>query len=1187
MRMCGMKLNLLACLVLILAGTASATKIHLKNPWPGVTILGPVRVISSVIAGPPGALMTDDGDGWYSITIADNLAPNATFIFVMYPPAAYDATQPDYAAQQDFRMSGISKTGPEFVIGTIRAIAPDVWIIPQGGTKTPIVTEIPQAKKVAILFNPWPDNAPTAKIGNATTFTNMYMSTDPTRCGWYGAYFNAAPFTFSVKSLFGTDTYGVGGMNDSKPIDLTSYFATSDTVFLVPDPIPGGAPKILTSIPAGVVGTCSFPLAVTVRDFSIQHPDFEKPDMGSDVATLGLVNNALGPDGKPVRSAKAYNRMSDFVHWFTDDSTAAAPLTNYTTCSDLTMSKSNGGQWGYDSYKTSDSHSYFPIDDFNRFNETAASEYIDPADGIAYDDPVAGRKHNFAFCMEMHATFKYKTGQVFNFVGDDDVWAFIDKKLVMDLGGPHPPLAGNVQLDKLGLTAGAEYPFDFFFCERHTTGSDLTIQTSIFFEQQQSVFVKTTDLANGGKQYDVYERTSGSHSCQATTADQVVLAKSEFKLSGPSVNPAEVLSPGVTKYGGITVNTQQTQVKVDTSIVTGLRPGDYLITYTTTSGKGGTLPFHVSGNFAIEFSGKQVVNPILGTLVPVTVQATLGGVADKRAEPFLLSPPAGLSLFSDSSLTKPIAAGTVLTTDAATGTFKFYATSNTAGTYRLDLKGGPGNTVQMDNYNLSFHVQPKVLPPEATPGTSTFIVPIGVTLIPKTAGSTIFYTTDGTPPANTATGTTKQYAGAIPLSASTEIKAIAVLAGSIDSDILTVDYTYSKPVAIKKAWYLDLNGDGMIETVIIDFFDPLVITPDKLAFKLTDAAGKSLDRTAQKAEINFAAGSKSRVVVTLAAPFDKGVTSLTNSASSGQAFKQDNVPILDGNFPVEDSVPPVISKALVTEPDSGQPFKRVLISISEGVALGLDSASLILFKRDGVELAPGDVKVRKVEKTGDRDYAIYIDSTSDLFPIVGDSVSLNINGEVKDLAGVTPTRKNFIYLDGKIPTPKPLDLYVTFPNSKKDKPSDGLEPQGDAVFIPVDIRGNTLSGDALDGKCTGVCFPGSNENFVGPVFHIVTPGPITYEFKIFNNHGQFVTKGKGAITEKDLAQLPKTNDASGVKYLVRVVWTGRTQAGEKAATGAYILQTDMVSAKDPKTGAGPARDTKRVTFGLLRSFRGS
>ena len=46
-----------------------------------------------------------------------------------------------------------------------------------------------------------------------------------------------------------------------------------------------------------------------------------------------------------------------------------------------------------------------------------------------------------------------------------------------------------------------------------------------------------------------------------------------------------------------------------------------------------------------------------------------------------------------------------------------------------------------------------------------------------TAGSTIFYTTDGTTPATSATGTTKQYTGAISVATSQTIKAIATASG--------------------------------------------------------------------------------------------------------------------------------------------------------------------------------------------------------------------------------------------------------------------------------------------------------------------------------------------------------------------------------------------------------------------------
>lgn len=91
--------------------------------------------------------------------------------------------------------------------------------------------------------------------------------------------------------------------------------------------------------------------------------------------------------------------------------------------------------------------------------------------------------HNYHFTYQIAATFGYTpgAGQTFSFGGDDDVWVYFDKTLGIDLGGIHGYASDTVNLDTLfgpGKAAG-NYSFDFFFAERHTTGSDLTISTSL------------------------------------------------------------------------------------------------------------------------------------------------------------------------------------------------------------------------------------------------------------------------------------------------------------------------------------------------------------------------------------------------------------------------------------------------------------------------------------------------------------------------------------------------------------------------------------------------------------------------------------------------------------------------------------------------------------------------------------
>ncbi|KYQ89654.1 PA14 domain-containing protein [Tieghemostelium lacteum] len=115
---------------------------------------------------------------------------------------------------------------------------------------------------------------------------------------------------------------------------------------------------------------------------------------------------------------------------------------------------------------------FFPIDN-KGFDTMAWSKNYK-----YYDDN--GVPHNFHFCLKFNHLFTYRGVEEFKFTGDDDVWVFINNKLVIDLGGVHVPKSASVKLYELnGLVVNNTYNFDFFYCERHTSQSSLRIDTSI------------------------------------------------------------------------------------------------------------------------------------------------------------------------------------------------------------------------------------------------------------------------------------------------------------------------------------------------------------------------------------------------------------------------------------------------------------------------------------------------------------------------------------------------------------------------------------------------------------------------------------------------------------------------------------------------------------------------------------
>jgi fibro-slime domain-containing protein len=222
-------------------------------------------------------------------------------------------------------------------------------------------------------------------------------------------------------------------------------------------------------------------LLAVVRDFRFYDagdpttdPDFENPPNtgGQGADDKDIVTDTIGTDGKPVYknpggTTLTTHGQAEFDKWYRD-----TPATNIHVDYPLTLTPQANGSYGYDSQVSGvpynvqgeTGNGFFPIDDGTAYQTAFGNQ---------------GWPHNYSFTVEIHTVFKYSGGEYFNFRGDDDVFVYINGKLVINLGGIHGPEPEQVSIDTLGLTPGNMYPLDFFSAERHVVGSNIQFETTL------------------------------------------------------------------------------------------------------------------------------------------------------------------------------------------------------------------------------------------------------------------------------------------------------------------------------------------------------------------------------------------------------------------------------------------------------------------------------------------------------------------------------------------------------------------------------------------------------------------------------------------------------------------------------------------------------------------------------------
>jgi len=992
----------------------------------------------------------------------------------------------------------------------------EVWLIPTGDSSVRYL-RVPPHPRYIQMMNPWSATTPSLLFDGDT----LKMGRVDGKCGWYKTmiYHEPASWDALVKQTIGKDVYSASGLSEGAGISLDSIFKAGDSAWILPAPFPNGPPVLSSHFPEQLGDCGERSLAVMVLDWLGEGEDGSggngntEPSTGKNTKdtdfggvysstgnqcqglVTGMVETALGANGVPVKKTVGFpvacTASNEMDKWFIPQK-ITGDYTN-ATCRDIPLALDDEGFWLADYYEDEKLGvpGFFPVDDFKTLDK----------EGLVPNPKWEGLKtgwrgtHNFSFSMVVQAEFEYVKGQYFEFRGDDDVWVFINNKLVVDIGGVHGPLPGTVDLDTIGVVSGEPlkegetYPFHIFFAERNCCGSNFMMRTSMDLQTSRTYYPIQVDAPSGQTRYEVWQiLKEESLACNFNgAADEkvdTVKAASNFTLYGAQFGTTgKSLVSGV-NYGGINIDADFAAFTIDTSAIMrerALAPGMYRLVFShsldpnLTSEIRFTVPSYPLPDIAFADSLWMAIDPDTVKLgewafvpYPVRIMAQYMGVpcADCTDK---------ISLLTSDSLVFLDAERKVITSVTLdSGRAIFWVMSKKS----LESASFRARSTTVTNEllwkNISFKEPP---------------VPV------LDLASMHDRTGDGIP----------------------------------DSLYLG----FSRP----------LKGKDAVDSLFWRWGDDRLRAMDSLAVSAILTLDSTLVLTRDTLMSSIATGSKDGV------PY-KGTVSTwftyvpTSGSDSGKVLP------FEITGAIEDRVGPVILSAQIAP---GKNMDTLSIFFSESLrdsAGRLDSLVNVVAWRLGVERSNQAVVLKAVRRSAGNRLDLFLNNTAPVVFNVGDSVRL-APGLASDYSGNHPHALNpWVRIVGKQRSSVETPGVVTIDPDKV--PSENA-PVVAVVRVPVD---KSIQQVVEEQGVPGHLIRFDLGNLLNGVDTTLVPDDIelVYETYYFSNLGQYINHGKGSVKCSDPVVFE--GDCSTHPGNVFLAWNPRDEEGRLVGTGAYVSTLD-------------------------------